>query len=100
MREKVYSLLRSVPRGKVTTYKDLAEASGTHQRAVAIFMKTNKDPRNIPCYKVVMSDGSLGGYSSPLGVSEKRRLLEKDGIIIENGIINLEKYRFKINKTP
>jgi len=84
-REKVYELLKQVPKSKVTTYKELAKAAGTHQRAVAVYMKTNNDPKNIPCFRVISSDGSLGGYSSKEGVPEKVRLLEKHGIEVCDG---------------
>ncbi len=89
-REKVYSLLKSVPEGRVTTYSALAKAAATHPRAVAAFMKSNKDPAGIPCYKVVRSDGSLGGYSCPGGVKRKAALIRKEGIPLANGKIDLE----------
>ncbi|NIO20441.1 MAG: methylated-DNA--[protein]-cysteine S-methyltransferase [Candidatus Aenigmarchaeota archaeon] len=92
---RVYEFLRKVPKGRVTTYKELAKASGTHPRTVGLLMKKNKDPVNIPCYKVVRSDGSLGGYSAEGGVKTKIRLLRRDGIEIRNGKINLKKYLFK-----
>ena len=90
-RKKVYELLKKVPKDKVTTYKELADAAGIHQRAVAVYMKTNKDPVGVPCFRVISSDGSLGGYSGNKGVPEKIRLLEKNGIKIVNGKVD-EKY--------
>jgi len=95
-REIVYSMLRKVPRGKITTYGALAKATGTHARAIAMFMKYNPDPIRTPCYKVVRSDGSLGGYSGRGGVKTKAQLLMKDGITLRNGKIDLKKrlYRF------
>ena len=99
---KVYDLLGKVPKGRVTTYKNLAAEAGTHPRAVAMYMKHNEDPVKIPCYKVVRSDGSPGGYSSGKGIPEKIALLKRDGIEIKNGKIDLNthKYAFrKINKT-
>jgi len=93
-RHVVYELLKQVPKNKVTTYKELAKAAGTHQRAVAVYMKTNKDIINIPCFRVINSDGSLGGYSSKEGVSEKVRLLEKHGIEVREGKVP-EKYVYR-----
>ncbi|MFH1237193.1 MAG: MGMT family protein [Candidatus Aenigmatarchaeota archaeon] len=95
-RETVYSLLRKVPRGRITTYGALAKATGTHPRAVAMFMKHNPDPIKTPCYKVIRSDGSLGGYSGRGGVKTKTALLKKDGITLANGKIDLKNrlYRF------
>ncbi len=98
MNSRVYELLRKVPNGRVTTYKELAEASGLHPRSVGMLMKNNKDPVNIPCYKVIRSDGSLGGYSGKGGVKTKIRLLRNDGIEIKNGGVDLKKYLYKFSK--
>ncbi len=87
-RDKVYELLKRVPKSKATTYKELADAAGTHPRAVAVYMKTNNDPENVQCFRVINSDGSLGGYSGRDGVSGKVRLLEKHGIEVRNGKID------------
>lgn len=98
LREKVYAKLQSVPKGKVTTYKDLAKASGTNAyRAIGSFMKTNHNPKDIPCYKVVKSDGSIGEYSAPGGANKKISLLKRDGIKISKGKINLKVFKFKFN---
>ncbi|UCD03037.1 MAG: MGMT family protein [Candidatus Aenigmatarchaeota archaeon] len=90
-REKVYAFLKQVPKDRVTTYKELAGAAGTHPRAVAVYMKTNEDPVNIPCFRVISSDGSLGGYSGKDGIKGKLRLLERHGIEVVKGRVP-EKY--------
>ena len=82
---QVLSFLQSLPLGKVTTYKALAEKFSSHPRAIATYMRTNKELDTFPCYKVVASDRSLNGYV--LGLEEKKRRLEADGIIIENGYV-------------
>jgi O-6-methylguanine DNA methyltransferase len=97
MVSKVYSLLKRIPKGKVTTYGELSKASGLHPRTVGMLMRNNKDPKNIPCYKVVRSDGSVGGYSG--GVRKKIKLLTRDGIKIEKGKINLEKHIHRFSKS-
>ena len=94
-RELIYSLLSKVPKNKVTTYAELARAAGTHPRAVAVFMRTNKDPVKIPCFRVVRSDGSLGGYSAPGGLEKKVRLLEKNGIVVKSGKVDPRRYMHK-----
>ncbi|MFH0961593.1 MAG: MGMT family protein [archaeon] len=85
--EKVYSLLKKVPKGKVTTYSALARAAGSPRaaRAVGTLMRKNPNPDKIPCYKVVLSDGRIGNYSGPGGVFRKQALLSKDGIAISPG---------------
>ncbi|NIO22717.1 MAG: methylated-DNA--[protein]-cysteine S-methyltransferase [Candidatus Aenigmarchaeota archaeon] len=95
MVSKVYEFLKKVPRGKVTTYKELGRISKLHPRTVGLRMKNNKDPVNIPCYRVVRSNGTLGGYSAKEGVKKKILLLRRDGIEIRKGKINLKKYLFK-----
>jgi len=74
-----------VPRGKVTTYKMIAEALGKADscRAVGSALNKNPDPHLMPCYRVIRSDGRVGGYA--LGESEKIRLLAVDGIAVEGG---------------
>lgn len=86
---KMRQLLRSIPKGKVTTYGALAKKLGTSSRAVGIMLKHN-DPRAAPCYKVVRADGTLGGYSGPGGPKAKIRLLERDGIVVKNGRVDTE----------
>jgi O-6-methylguanine DNA methyltransferase len=95
MKLKVYEFLRKVPKGKITTYKELGRVLNLHPRTIGMFMKRNRDTVNIPCYKVVRSDGSLGGYSARGGIKTKIKLLQRDGIEIRKGKINLKKYLFK-----
>ncbi|MFH1650150.1 MAG: MGMT family protein [Candidatus Woesearchaeota archaeon] len=81
--ERCYELLRKVPKGKVTTYKAIAEALGTKAyRAVGQAMNKNPYAPEVPCHRVVNSDGSLGGFAH--GSIEKRKLLQKEGINVEN----------------
>jgi O-6-methylguanine DNA methyltransferase len=91
-RQKVYRILRKIPKGKVSTYKAVSGATGTHPRAVGMILRDNPDPVGAPCYKIVKSDGSLGGYGGTGGVKRKKELLRKDGIEIRKGKINLKKY--------
>ena len=87
-RKSIYSLLKKIPKGKVMTYKSVGSALGVHPRTVAVALKMNKDPIKIPCYKVVHSDGRIGGYSCEGGIKKKIELLKKDGIEIVNGRVN------------
>ena len=90
--EKVFNLLRKVPKGRVTTYKALAGKAGTSPRAVGQIMRSNKRPDAYPCYKVVCSDGGLGGFTHPKGVKEKIRRLERDGVKVKDRKVNLRKH--------
>lgn len=84
---KVLLSLKKIPSGRVTTYGILAKKFKTSPRAVGQIMKRNDDPVNCPCYKVIKSDGTLGGYSGK-DVQKKIILLEKDGVKIKNGKID------------
>ncbi|HLC54288.1 MAG TPA: MGMT family protein [Candidatus Nanoarchaeia archaeon] len=89
--ERCYTLLKKVPRGKVTTYKALAHALNTKAyRAVGNAMNKNPYAPQVPCHRVINSDGSLGGFAS--GIGNKISLLKKEGIVIEDNRINLEKF--------
>ena len=82
---KIYKQLKKVPKGKVTTYKILANSIGSKAyRAVGQAMKNNKNPKKIPCYKVICSNGFVGNYSATGGMKKKKELLEKEGIKIKN----------------
>lgn len=91
--DKCYALLKKVPSGKVVTYKEIARKLNSRgYRAVGNAMNHNKDLVNISCYKVICSDGRVGGYA--LGIRKKIELLRKDGIEAKNGKIDLKKYGY------
>ena len=96
--EKIYALLRKVPKGKVTTYKALAEGVNSKAyRAVGQAMRCNPYAPVVPCHRVVSSDGSIGGFrgtkeSSSKEIRKKVRMLKKEGIIVKNNrVIDFEK---------
>ena len=86
--ERCYSLLKKVPSGRVTTYKAIAIALGTRAyRAVGNAMNKNPHSPEVPCHRVVKSNGEIGGFA--LGAEKKIQMLKKEGIKIrENKIIN------------
>lgn len=93
---RLQQLLLQIPFGRVTTYKELARAMGTKgYRYVGQLLHDNPEPDRFPCFKVVKSDGSLGGFA--MGPEDKIRRLRADGIIIRNGSVenfNDRIYRF------
>ena len=92
---EVYRKLLQVPKGKVTTYGELAKAVGLKngQRAIGMIMKKNPFPVIVPCHRVVKSDGKIGGYA--YGLRVKSRMLGEEGIKIKNGkIIDFTKTKF------
>ncbi len=97
LEEKIYKKLLEVPKGQITTYGELAKAVGLKngQRVVGKIMNKNPYPVIIPCHRVVMSTGKIGGYA--FGEHIKIKLLNDEGIKIKNGkILDLENriYRF------
>jgi methylated-DNA-[protein]-cysteine S-methyltransferase len=78
--ERVRSVVKHIPKGKTLTYKDVAGKAGNAKaaRAVARIMASNYDPE-IPCHRVIRTDGGLGGYNRG-GIKEKRRILLKEGV--------------------
>lgn len=94
--EKCYQILKTIPKGKVTTYKAIAQKLNSKgYRAVGNAMNKNPHDTNFyPCHRVISTNGSLGGYAH--GVESKIKRLKEEGIIIENNKINLEKFEFKI----
>src|SRR4029453_16481188 len=79
---RVVRACRSISRGRVRSYSDLAAAAGSSgaARAVGSVMAKNRFPIIIPCHRVVGAAGSLGGFSARDGVNTKRRMLELEGV--------------------
>lgn len=78
----VLERLRSIPKGQVRTYRDIARELGHPGavRAVGNACAKNPVPLLVPCHRVVRTDGGLGGYSLRGGTALKRRLLEQEGV--------------------
>ena len=81
---KVWDYLKKIPRGSVKTYSQVAKAIGKPLavRAVANAIGKNPLPPQIPCHRVIRSDGSLGGYSGKGGIKTKKLLLKREGITL------------------
>ncbi|MEK7641776.1 MAG: MGMT family protein [Patescibacteria group bacterium] len=78
--EKVFSIVRRIPKGKVLTYKEVAQKAGQPgaSRAVGNILSTNYDSK-IPCHRVIRTDGKMGGYNR--GVENKIKILKKEGAL-------------------
>lgn len=77
--EKVYKVVNKIPKGKVLTYKQVAEKAGNvnASRAVGNILNKNYNPA-IPCHRVIRTDGKFGGYNR--GVTAKKKVLAGEGI--------------------
>jgi methylated-DNA-[protein]-cysteine S-methyltransferase len=87
LEQRVFKKLLSVPKGRVTTYGELAKAVGLKngQRIIGQIMNKNPFPVIIPCHRVVKSDGRIGGYF--YGKDVKTEMLCGEGISVKNGKI-------------
>lgn len=94
--EKVYELLRQIPKGSVTTYGEIACKLKTKAfRAVGKIVGQNRDIPATPCHRVVRADGGISGYA--FGVNKKIALLKKEGVSVKNGkIVNFKEKFYKL----
>ena len=76
----VWKEISKIPYGETMSYKEIAARIGhpNSARAVANACGKNPYPIIIPCHRVISSNGKLGGYSGPGGISEKRRLVKNE----------------------
>lgn len=97
-RERVYTLTKQIPLGKVATYGQLAKMAGSPgaSRAVGMCMKNNPDSLSIPCHRVVAANGKLTGYAFG-GTSVKKEKLLKEGIMFTNDKVDLSVSQWQIN---
>jgi methylated-DNA-[protein]-cysteine S-methyltransferase len=92
--ERCYSLLKKVPKGKVTTYKALAQAMKTKAyRAVGNAMNKNPYAPKVPCHRVVGHSGDLTGFAT--GIKNKAKLLKAEGVQVKNNKVDLQIYEHK-----
>lgn len=93
--ERCYDILRKVPKGKVTTYGALAKKMKTKAyRAVGNAMNKNPYAPQVPCHRVVGSNGSMTGFAS--GIPNKVKMLKAEGVEVKNNRVDLSKYEYKL----
>ena len=92
--QRCYELLLQIPKGKVTTYGEIAHALGTKAyRAVGQALNRNPNLVEVSCHRVVKSNGEVGGYAG--GLSRKIELLRQEGVdVSEDGQVDLSKYLY------
>lgn len=95
MKEEVYKYLLKIPKGKVVTYKQIAEYLGNPNlsRVVGNILHNNPDENKYPCYKVVNSKGKLSEHFAFGGIERQKEKLESEGIEVSNYIVDLNKYK-------
>ena len=82
---KVWKYLKTIPKGKVKTYKQVAIGINSPKSARAVANACAKNPYapKIPCHRVIRSDGGLGGYSGSGGIKTKKKLLKNEGFLLK-----------------
>ena len=95
--EQVYELLKTIPKGYVTTYGNIAKALGCPRSAkfVGYALHVNPDPQNIPCYKVVDRHGNLTPSFAFGGIEVQQALLESEGIEVVDGKVDLSRFLYR-----
>lgn len=75
--DKVKEVVKKIPKGKTLTYMEVAKRAGSPKayRAVGNILNKNYDPK-IPCHRVILSDGTIGGYNR--GVNMKKAILKRE----------------------
>jgi deoxyribonuclease V len=95
--ENFYALVSQIPKGKVSTYGELAKALGDIRasRTVGQMLAANPRPVIVPCHRVVMTDGNIGGYSGSGGINKKIELLRSEGVSIKrNHVIDFQRFLY------
>lgn len=86
--ERVWALTARVPRGRVTTYGEIAHKLGTQAyRAVGNAMNRNPYAPDVPCHRVVGSNGSLTGFAG--GLPKKKKMLRQEGVPLRGELVDL-----------
>lgn len=93
--EKIYEVVKAIPKGRVATYGQVAMLAGNIRwaRVVGYALHINPDSSTIPCHRVVNREGKVAPGFAFGGDGEQRKLLESEGIVFEpDGRIDLKKY--------
>jgi len=93
--EKVYTIVRKIPYGKVTSYGAIANYLGAAKsaRMVGWALNAAHEDSSIPAHRVVNKKGLLTGKNHLDGTNLMQQLLESEGVLIKNlQIIDLENY--------
>ena len=96
--EKVYKVVSFVPKGKVLTYKKIAEITGIKDvRVIGYALNKNKNPKKIPCHRVIKEDGTFAkGYAFGGKRAQKQRLIDEGVKFLNPETVDLKSSLFKI----
>ncbi|MGV8141819.1 MAG: methylated-DNA--[protein]-cysteine S-methyltransferase [Candidatus Woesearchaeota archaeon] len=84
--ERVYSIVRKIPKGQTMTYGEIAKILNSSPRAVGQALKRNPYAPIVPCHRVIHVDGRIGGYAGISNSKKKIKLLKREGVRIDGGV--------------
>ena len=102
LNDKVYEFVKTIPRGKVATYGQIALYLGNRNfaRVVGNILHNNPDPEHIPCHRVVNAQGKLAQSYAFGGIEAQRRLLESEGVVFKsNQVVDLSVSQMILDKS-
>ena len=94
--EKIYEVVKQIPKGKVATYGQIAAYAGNPHwsQVVGYALHSNPEPDNIPCFRVVNRFGELSSAFAFGGMNVQQQLLEAEGIEVSEGKVDLSVYQW------
>ena len=95
--QEVWAALSNIPRGRVASYADVAEMVGRPGASRAVGSACGANPKlvEVPCHRVVASDGRIGQYAQ--GTEQKIALLEREGVeVSDNKVVHFERLRYRM----
>lgn len=95
--QRIYDVVKQIPKGKVATYGQVAKLAGSARWAhvVGFALHVNSDPEHVPCYRVVTKEGYPSKAFAFGGENEQILLLKEDGVEFQDGHVVMEKYQWE-----
>lgn len=96
--EKIYEVVKQIPKGNVATYGQVAALAGNRRwaRVVGYALHVNPDTSQIPCHRVVTKDGNVSRAFAFGGANRQIELLEAEGVQFEDGHVRMEEYQWNL----
>lgn len=94
--ERIYEVVKQIPKGKVATYGQIAAMAGNPRwaRVVGYALHVNPDPEHIPCFRVVNRNGEVSKAFAFGGENMQIKLLQSEGVKFKDGKVDLSKYQW------
>ncbi len=95
--EKIYDVVKKIPKGNVATYGQVAALAGNRRwaRVVGYALHVNPDTKTIPCHRVVTKEGKVSSAFAFGGANRQIELLEAEGVRFQDGHVIMEEYQWE-----